>query len=37
MEKKYTAYAENISPNLKWSNFPSETKSFVIVMDDPDA
>ena len=35
--KKYTCFGENIAPKLIWSNEPKETKSFVIIMDDPDA
>src|SRR4051794_8644473 len=27
---------ENVSPQLTWSNAPPETKSFAIVMQDPD-
>jgi hypothetical protein len=34
---KYTCDGENISPPLKWSNFPYRTVSFVIICDDPDA
>lgn len=35
--KKYTCDGEDISPELSWSGFPPETKSFVIIVDDPDA
>ncbi|MCD6413038.1 MAG: YbhB/YbcL family Raf kinase inhibitor-like protein [Elusimicrobia bacterium] len=33
---KYTADRENISPPLKISNIPQETKSLVLIVDDPD-
>ncbi len=35
--KKYTADGEDISPPLEWDKPPSNTKSLVIICDDPDA
>jgi len=35
--KKYSCDGENVSPQLKWSGAPANTKSFALIMDDPDA
>lgn len=35
--KIYTCDGENISPPLEWSGAPSNTKTFVLIVDDPDA
>jgi Raf kinase inhibitor-like YbhB/YbcL family protein len=35
--KRYTCEGEDISPALAWSSEPSETRSFALIMDDPDA
>jgi len=35
--EKYTCEGEGISPQLTWEDYPKETKSFVLIMDDPDA
>ena len=35
--EKYTCVGENISPPLMWENPPDGTKSFALIMDDPDA
>ena len=34
---KYTCDGENISPPLEFVDVPEETKSLVLIMDDPDA
>ena len=34
---KYTCDGANVSPQLNWSGAPQNTKSFVLIMDDPDA
>jgi Raf kinase inhibitor-like YbhB/YbcL family protein len=34
---KYTCDGQDISPPLTWSEPPSETQSFALIMDDPDA
>lgn len=35
--KQYSCNGSNISPPLEWKNIPPEAKSFVLIMDDPDA
>ncbi len=35
--KKFTCDGEDISPELTWSGTPPGTKSFVLIVDDPDA
>lgn len=37
LAKTYTCDDENISPNLDWKNIPENTKSFVLILSDPDA
>lgn len=34
---KYTCEGEDISPPLSWSGAPTETKSFALIEDDPNA
>ncbi|WP_040256532.1 YbhB/YbcL family Raf kinase inhibitor-like protein [Rickettsia hoogstraalii] len=34
---KFTCKGQNVSPHLEWSDAPIDTKSFVLIMDDPDA
>ncbi|MBI3980790.1 YbhB/YbcL family Raf kinase inhibitor-like protein [Candidatus Microgenomates bacterium] len=34
---KYTCEGDNANPNLTWENVPTEAKSLLLVMDDPDA
>lgn len=35
--KLYTCQGKDISPALAWSGLPAETKSFALIVDDPDA
>jgi len=34
---KFTCDGENISPQLSWNDFPKGTKTFALIVDDPDA
>jgi hypothetical protein len=34
---KFTCDGEDVSPHLAWNGIPVGTKSFVLIMDDPDA
>lgn len=34
---KYTRIGDNLSPPLRWSGAPAGTRSFVLMMEDPDA
>jgi len=34
---KYTCEDQDVSPPLSWSNVPEGTKSFALIVDDPDA
>jgi len=35
--EKYSRNGGNINPDMQWENAPEGTKSFVLIMDDPDA
>ncbi|MGQ0835620.1 MAG: YbhB/YbcL family Raf kinase inhibitor-like protein [Gammaproteobacteria bacterium] len=35
--KRYTCEGEDVSPALRWSGAPQGTKSFALIVDDPDA
>lgn len=35
--KKHTCSGQDVSPPLNWSASPNGTRSFVLIMDDPDA
>ena len=35
--RKYTCEGEDVSPPLVWAGLPAETKSLVLILDDPDA
>jgi Raf kinase inhibitor-like YbhB/YbcL family protein len=34
---RYTCTGKNVSPPLAWGNVPTGTKSFALIIDDPDA
>ncbi len=34
---RFTADGENLSPPLEWQDAPAQTRSFVLVLEDPDA
>jgi len=35
--KKYTCEGQDLSPPLEWENAPENTRSLVLIVDDPDA
>ncbi|HSN16683.1 MAG TPA: YbhB/YbcL family Raf kinase inhibitor-like protein [Gammaproteobacteria bacterium] len=37
MDPRFTCEGQSVSPPLKWSGAPAGTKSFALIIDDPDA
>ena len=37
MDSRYTCEGEDLSPDLSWTGAPQNTKSFALIVDDPDA
>jgi Raf kinase inhibitor-like YbhB/YbcL family protein len=37
MPRRFTCEGEDVSPPLTWSGLPEDTKSFALIVDDPDA
>ena len=36
MARQYTQYGDNISPHIVWSDFPKETVTFILMVDNAD-
>ncbi len=34
---KFTCEGDNVSPELRWSDAPANTRGYALIMDDPDA
>ena len=37
LPRRFTAEGEDVSPPLEWSEAPAATRSFALIVDDPDA
>ena len=37
LDRQFTGYGANKMPRLSWSNSPQGTKSYALIVDDPDA
>ena len=37
ISQRFTCQGDNVSPELNWDEVPANTKSFALIMDDPDA
>ena len=37
LSQKYTCNGQDVSPEISWADPPTSTKSFILVMEDPDA
>lgn len=37
LSQKYTCNGQDISPEIAWSDAPASTKSFILILEDPDA
>ena len=35
--RRYTCAGQDIPPRVQWTDEPTTTKSFAVIMDDPDA
>lgn len=37
ISREYTCDGEDVSPSIRWSGAPEKTRSFALIVDDPDA